>query len=72
MKTCREVTRLFSEGMERDLSLLDRAQLKMHCMMCSGCRHFGEQMQQLRFISKHFVKAGSTSSDGNDSSNADS
>lgn len=62
MKNCREVTRLFSEGLERPLSLGERAHLKLHCMMCVGCRNFGDQMQDLRQIARRFAKGSEPNS----------
>ncbi|MFN3915829.1 MAG: zf-HC2 domain-containing protein [Aquabacterium sp.] len=61
MKNCREVTRLFSEGLERPLSLGERAHLKFHCMMCGACRNFGDHMQDLRQIARRFAKDGDSS-----------
>lgn len=57
MKNCKEVTRLLSERMERPQSLGERAHLKFHCMMCAGCRHFGQHMLDLRQITRRFAKA---------------
>lgn len=61
MKNCREVTRLFSEGLERHLSLGERAHLKFHCLMCGACRNFRDHMQDLRQIARHFAKEGDPS-----------
>lgn len=61
MKNCREVTRLFSEGLERPLSLGERAHLKFHCLMCGACRNFGDHMQDLRQIARRFAKEGDPS-----------
>lgn len=55
MLTCRRVTELLSEAQERPLSLRDRAALKMHTMMCDGCRNFGRQLDVLRKISRSYV-----------------
>jgi hypothetical protein len=56
MLNCQEVTRLLSESQERSLSLQDRMSLKMHVMMCSGCRNFGRQMHTLRQVARAYVK----------------
>lgn len=63
MKTCKEVTRLFSDGLERPLSLGERAQLKFHCMMCGACRNFGDHMQDLRQIARRFAKGPDSAPD---------
>ena len=48
MASCREVTRLVSEGLDRDLAFGERVALRVHFMMCRGCRNFEDQIQQLR------------------------
>lgn len=48
MMSCKEVTRLISESQERRLTLLERAALKWHTMMCVGCTNFGKHMDFLR------------------------
>lgn len=46
--SCKEVTRLISEGHERRLTLTERAALKWHTMLCAGCTNFGKHMDFLR------------------------
>ena len=45
---CREVHRLVSEGMDRDLSLVERLRLRLHLLVCTACTRFSEQMALLR------------------------
>lgn len=56
MLNCKEATRLFSEWQERTLDLKERMSLRMHTMMCSGCRNFGEQMHTLRHVARAYAK----------------
>jgi len=56
MLNCKEATRLLSESQEHPLSLQDRMSLKMHVMMCSGCRNFGKQMHTLRHVARAYAK----------------
>lgn len=56
MLNCKNVTRLFSEEQERPLTLKERMSLKMHVMMCSGCRNFGQQMHTLRQVARTYAK----------------
>ncbi|HRD89012.1 MAG TPA: zf-HC2 domain-containing protein [Accumulibacter sp.] len=56
MLNCREVTRLLSESQERTLGLSERMSLKVHVLICSGCRNFGKQMDALRQITRAYVK----------------
>lgn len=56
MLNCREVTRLLSESQDRTLALTERMSLKIHVMMCKGCRNFGVQMDALRQMARAYVK----------------
>ncbi len=56
MLNCKNVTRLYSESQERTLTLQERMSLKMHVMMCSGCRNFGKQMPILRQAVRAYAK----------------
>jgi len=44
MLSCREVSKLLSEGRERRLGLWERISLKLHLMMCGGCNNFRKQL----------------------------
>lgn len=46
--TCREVHRLTSEGLDRELSLVERLRVRLHLMVCDACTNFTGQMQLLR------------------------
>jgi predicted anti-sigma-YlaC factor YlaD len=46
--TCREVHRLTSEGLDRELSLVERARMRLHLLVCTACRNFNGQMDLLR------------------------
>ncbi len=48
MLTCKEVTRLASEKLDRPLSLRERIEFRMHLMMCVACSRFDTQMQFMR------------------------
>ncbi len=66
MMNCIEATRLLSEAQERKLALEDRISLKMHVMICSGCRNFGQQMDMLRQVSRAFAKGADEHTDKQD------
>jgi len=46
--TCKEVHRLTSEGLDRELSLIERARMRMHLLVCGACRNFTGQMHLIR------------------------
>lgn len=55
MLNCRDATRLMSEAQEHTLTVPQRMSLKMHTLMCKGCKNFETQMDVLRKISKSYV-----------------
>ena len=46
--TCKEVHRLVSEGLDRELSLLERTRLRAHLLVCRACQNFNGQMALMR------------------------
>lgn len=56
MLNCREATRLLSESQDRALTLNERMTLKLHLLMCTGCRNFDKQMGSIRQITRLYVQ----------------
>ena len=52
MLTCKHTSRLISEGQERQLSLKERINLRLHVWMCNNCRRFEQQIVAMRKIIK--------------------
>lgn len=48
MLTCREATELMSQGHDRRLSLAERVALRMHVLICRGCRATERHLAFLR------------------------
>jgi hypothetical protein len=46
--TCKEIHRLVSEGLDRDLSLVERMGLRVHLVYCDACTNFNGQMNLIR------------------------
>ncbi|WP_461480670.1 zf-HC2 domain-containing protein [Porticoccus sp.] len=67
MMNCQQATRLLSDAQERELSIKDRAALKLHVMMCSGCRNFARQMGTLRDIAYNYAKGSENEGDADTS-----
>ncbi len=44
MMSCLQSTRLISESQERELSLQEKLSLKVHVMICTGCKNFSLQV----------------------------
>ena len=50
MASCKEASRLMSEGMNRRLTLLEILVLKIHLLMCGACRQVLKQINGLRLL----------------------
>jgi hypothetical protein len=48
MLSCKEVTRIVSQGLDRNLGLGERLRLRLHLALCDGCTNFRKQMLFLR------------------------
>ena len=46
--TCKETTRLVSQGLDRELAFGERVALRVHLAICVGCRRARRQMRFLR------------------------
>ncbi len=56
MLSCRDATRLMSERQDRRLTLAERLSLRMHLLICDGCRNFGIQMESLRRFLRGYTR----------------
>lgn len=55
MLSCKEATRLVSEGLDRELPFWRRMGLRLHVVMCRGCSRYTRQITALnRLISHHY------------------
>lgn len=52
LPACKEVTRLASDKMERQLSLRQRLGVKLHLLMCSLCKRYVQQLQAMREVAR--------------------
>jgi predicted anti-sigma-YlaC factor YlaD len=48
MLSCKQVTRLVSQGLEREMSFTERVRLRVHLAICDGCTNFSQQIAFLR------------------------
>jgi predicted anti-sigma-YlaC factor YlaD len=46
--SCKETTRLVSQGLDRRLGLGERLVVRIHLAICEGCSHFSRQAAFLR------------------------
>lgn len=52
--TCKEVVRLVSEGLDRDLPAGQQALVRAHCAICRGCNAVRERLEFLRRAVRKF------------------
>jgi len=46
--TCKEASRLVSQGLDRRLGFAERLGLRLHLLICDGCTNFSKQVAFLR------------------------
>ena len=47
MISCKEASRLMSQGLDRDLGLGQRASLRLHLLICTSCSRVRKQLDFL-------------------------
>lgn len=58
MLTCKETSLLLSQAQERSLSRTERLALRLHLLLCKGCRNFRAQLDVLRIAIRRFRDDG--------------
>lgn len=48
MISCKDVAHLVSASRDEDLSVTNKLQVRLHLLICRGCRRFDRQMHTLR------------------------
>lgn len=56
MRSCREITALVSQGLDKKLSFGERLAIGMHVMLCSRCRNFQRQTQFIRKAAQRYAE----------------
>lgn len=55
MRSCRDISTLVSQGLDKKLSWHERFTVWMHVMMCTRCRNFQKQTQFIRKAARHYT-----------------
>lgn len=55
MRSCRDISALVSQGLDKKLSLRERFTVWLHVMMCTRCRNFQTQTQFIRKAARHYT-----------------
>lgn len=56
--SCKQVSELLSQARERRLTLAERVTLRIHLVLCEGCRNFRVQLGVLHEAVRRFVDRG--------------
>ncbi len=46
--TCKHTAELLSQGQDRPLTLPEKISLRLHLLLCDGCRNFSRQLEFMR------------------------
>lgn len=57
MLSCKEVSSLVTESLDRELPFRKRTSMRLHLLMCSLCSRFRRQMLFLRDAARSFAAA---------------
>ena len=58
MLSCKDVTKLVSESMDRSLPLGKRVGVRLHLLICRFCERYRRQILLLRETARHLAHAG--------------
>jgi predicted anti-sigma-YlaC factor YlaD len=56
--TCKEVARLVSEGLDKELPAEEQLRLRAHLAICRGCRSLSDRLAFLRRAMRKIVDRG--------------
>jgi len=60
MLSCKDVTQLLSESMDRSLPLGKRIGVRLHLLICKFCARYERQLLQIRETVRRLVGTGET------------
>lgn len=55
MPSCRDISQLFSDGLDRNLPLRQRLSIRLHVSMCGFCRRYEKQLHLLHEGVGHYA-----------------
>lgn len=56
MLSCKEVTKVCSDELERPLKLGEQVSLRAHLIMCTGCTNYRRQLKILRHAMQAYAE----------------
>ncbi|MDP1666329.1 MAG: zf-HC2 domain-containing protein [Methylobacter sp.] len=55
MRSCRDISALVSQELDKKLSLSERLSVGLHVMMCNRCRNFQTQSRFIRKAARRYT-----------------
>ncbi|MFZ2405559.1 MAG: zf-HC2 domain-containing protein [Methylobacter sp.] len=55
MRSCRDISVLVSQGLDKELSLRERFSVWLHVKMCTRCRNFQTQSRFIRKAARRYT-----------------
>jgi Putative zinc-finger len=56
MLNCKQSAVLMSQELDRSLSLRERINLRLHTLICNGCRNARQQMEFIRHACQSWIR----------------
>lgn len=58
MRSCKEIMKLASDGLDKPLSFVDRTALSLHLTLCKGCRQAAKMLRTIHSKSEECTGCG--------------
>ncbi len=55
MLSCKQVSELVSQSLDRSLTMRERMSVRLHLLMCAACARFGRQLAFIQATIKKFI-----------------
>lgn len=55
MLNCKQNTELLSQALERPITLGEKISMRLHLLMCRGCRNFDKQLHFIHKAARQFT-----------------
>lgn len=56
MRSCKEISVLLSQAQERQLGFAEQWSLRLHLLICDGCRNFRRQLAFIRTAARRYLE----------------
>ena len=53
---CKEISRLYSDGYERELTVFEQLRVRLHLWMCKPCSNYASNLRMLEGMFSHIRK----------------